>query len=642
MKDSIPSRPAGFFSDYDHYLFAKGTHYEIYKKLGAHHMTVGGQSGTYFACWAPRAMDVSVIGDFNDWNPGANYMNRVFDDIFEVFVPGAREGQLYKYHVHGCDGAYVDKADPYGTCCERSPGTASRICDISRHPWTDRKWLSKRSEVPAFKAPFAIYEVHPGSWMRHPADNSYYSYKQLGDRLIDYVVEMGYTHIELMGIAEYPFDGSWGYQVTGYYAANSRYGSPDDFMEFVDRCHASGIGVILDWVPAHFPKDGHGLYMWDGAPLYEYTEPKKMSHPDWGTHIFDYGRPEVINFLIANALYWLREFHIDGLRVDAVASMLYLNYGKNDGEWIPNRDGGTINYEAVEFLRHLNSIIHRECPGAVTIAEESTAFAGVTKWPEDGGLGFDFKWNMGWMHDFLGYVCLDPVYRKYHHSEMTFGMTYIGNENFILVLSHDEVVHLKKSLLEKCPGDDWCKFACLRAAYAFFIGHPGKKLLFMGQDFGQRREWSEDRELDWYLLEYADHRRLQDFFRGLLHLYRKHPALYSRDWGWPGFEWINADDADRSIFTFCRFSEDGTRNLLFVINFTPVARPDLRVGVPYAGTFTLLLDQERGLLGRGVRKDRVEAEQWLCDGREWSIPSPLAGYGVQVYEFNAPGAGKEE
>lgn len=635
MKDSVPSRPSGFFSDYDRYLFGQGTHYEIYKKLGAHRMTVGGQSGTYFACWAPHAQDVSVIGDFNGWDYGASYMERVFGDIFELFIPGAKEGQLYKYHVHGADGSYTDKADPYSVSAESRPGTASRIFTLGKYPWHDKKWLTHRSETPSYRAPMTIYEVHPGSWMRHPADNSYYTYKQLGDRLINYVSEMGYTHIELIGIAEYPYDGSWGYQVTGYYAPTSRYGNPEEFMEFVDRCHQAGIGVIVDWVPAHFPKDSHGLYMWDGEPLYEYTEPKKMSHPDWGTHIFDYGRPEVVNFLIANALYWLREYHIDGLRVDAVASMLYLDYGKEDGQWMANRDGGNINYEAVEFLKHLNSIIHTEVPGAVTIAEESTAYPAITKSPSDGGLGFDFKWNMGWMHDFLDYVCCDPYFRKYHHNEMTFGLTYIGSENFILVLSHDEVVHLKRSLIEKCPGDDEMKFACMRAAFAFFIGHPGKKLLFMGQDFGQRREWAEDRELDWFLLDHQEHRHLQDFFRGLLQLYRRHPALYTRDWGWPGFEWINANDADRSIFSFCRFSEDGTGNLLFIINFTPVERPDYRVGVPMPSTYTLLLDQGRGLLGRGVKKTRIAAVQSECDGREWSIATPLAPYGVQVFEFDS-------
>jgi len=622
-----------FFTEYDRYLFGQGTHYEIYEKLGAHPTRIDGVSGVFFAVWAPHAKAITVIGDFNDWNPEASPMERRHGDIFVCFVPGAKAGQLYKYHMQSSRGKWTDKADPYAFSAELRPGTASRIVNLKGYRWGDEAWMAERDQVPSYKQALAIYEVHPGSFMRHPADGAFYTYKQLEERLIPYVKEMGYTHIELIGVAEYPFDGSWGYQVTGYYAPTSRYGSPKDFMSFVDVAHKNGIGVILDWVPAHFPKDAHGLYKWDGAATYEYADPKKMEHPDWGTHIFDFGKNEVANFLIANALFWAKKYHIDGLRVDAVASMLYLDYGKKPGQWTPNKFGGNENLEAIEFLKHVNSEMHRQCPGVMTIAEESTAFAGITKWPEDGGLGFSFKWNMGWMHDFLEYIGCDPLFRKGRHNEMTFGMTYIGSENFILVLSHDEVVHLKKSMLEKCPGDDAAKFACLRAAYAFFIGHPGKKLLFMGQEFGQRREWSEERELDWFLLGEEPHADLQKYFKGLLQLYRSHPALYSRDYGWPAFEWINANDGDRSIFSFVRFSENGKKSLLFVVNFTPVAREDYRVGVPVDGNYKLIFDETRGLYGPRAKKLSLRAEHSECDGREWSIPYALPGYGVAVFEF---------
>ena len=629
-------RPARFFTEYDRYLFGHGTHYEIYKKLGAHEMTVKGTRGVYFACWAPHAKTVSVIGDFNSWNPDAAMMTLApgTDDIYETFIPGAKIGELYKLHVQSARGKYTDKADPYATAAELRPGTASRICKISGYHWKDDEWLASRAGKTPYAEKLAIYEVHPGSFMRHPSGD-FYTYKQLAERLIPYASEMGYTHIELIGIAEYPYDGSWGYQVTGYYAPTSRYGTPRDFMAFVDACHAAGLGVILDWVPAHFPKDLHGLYKWDGGATYEYKDPKKMEHPDWGTHIFDYSSPEVTNFLIANALFWAKEYHIDGLRVDAVASMLYLDYGKKDGEWTPNKFGGNENLEAIEFLKHFNSILRKECPGVITIAEESTAFAGITKWPEDGGLGFTFKWNMGWMHDFLEYCSCDPYFRKGNHNKMTFGVTYVGSENFILVLSHDEVVHLKKSIIEKFPGDDEAKFASLRTAYTFFIGHPGKKLLFMGQDFGQRREWSEERELDWPLLADPRHAGVQKFFADLLKIYNTHPALYTRDWGFPAFEWINADDASRSIFSFVRYSESGKKSLLFVTNFTPVERPDYRVGVPGPGTYTLLLDEKRGAYGRGVKKLVLTAEKSECDGRAWSIAYPLAAFGAVIFEFDA-------
>lgn len=636
MKKNISNeRPEEFFSEYDRHLFGHGTHYNVYDKLGAHPMTAYGKKGVYFACWAPHAKSISLVGDFNSWDENASVMQKtVTDDIFEIFVPGAKIGQMYKYRVLGSDGNVTEKSDPFGFMHEVRPGKASVVCDISGFKWSDVKWMKEREATPSYAAPMAIYEVHPGSWMRHPGapDDGFYTYEQLAERLIPYVTEMGYTHIELMGISEYPFDGSWGYQVTGYFAPTSRYGSPKDFMSFINKCHKAGIGVILDWVPAHFPKDANGLYEWDGEPLYEYADPKKKSHPDWGTHIFDYSKPEVSDFLIANALFWLREYHIDGLRVDAVASMLYLDYGKEDGQWTPNKYGGNENLEAIDFMKHFNSVIHGEFPGAITIAEESTAFPNITKWPEDGGLGFSFKWNMGWMHDFLEYMQCDPLWRKGNHNKMTFGMTYIGSENFILVLSHDEVVHLKKSMLEKIPGYDEDKFPCLKAGYAFFIAHPGKKLLFMGQDFGQRREWSEERELDWFLLDEPEHKDLQDFFKDLLHLYKNHPALYKRDYGWPAFEWINADDADRSIFSFARFAEDAKKNLLFAINFTPVEYKEYRVGVPYAGTYTLILSED----GICKKAKKFKAEKKEADGREWSVQLPMNPYGIIVLEFNEP------
>ena len=488
-------------SDLDKYLFGKGTHYEIYEKLGAHACEVGGINGFSFAVWAPHALSVSVVGDFNGWNNTRNPMMLLEDSgIFACFIPEAKEGQLYKFDILTQDRRHLLKADPFAFSAELRPGTASRLF-TSRYEFTDQAWEEAKAGLAPQKAPIAIYECQLASWMRHPgADPSYYSYRQLADRLGGYLQYMGYTHVELIGIAEYPLDASWGYQVTGYYAPTSRHGSPDDFRYFIDQMHARGIGVILDWVPAHFPRDSHGLADFDGAPLYEYADPRRGEHAEWGTKIFDLGRPQVSNFLIANALYWIREFHVDGLRMDAVASMLYLDYGKREGNWMPNIYGGRENLESIEFFRHLNSIIRRQHPGVMTIAEESTAWPRITAPPEEGGLGFSFKWNMGWMHDFLEYMEKDPIYRKYHHNKMTFAMTYASAEHFVLVLSHDEVVHLKRSMWEKMPGDENQKYAGLKAAYAFFIGHPGKKLLFMGQDFGQRREWCEDREIDWFLL----------------------------------------------------------------------------------------------------------------------------------------------
>ena len=628
-----------FISDFDQYLFGQGNHYDIFRKLGAHLTEHEGQKGVHFAVWAPHAVTVHVIGEFNGWNETSHPMSRLDPlGIWEVFVPGVQLGCLYKYLIEAQDHSLLYKADPYATEAEMRPGTASKVSDISGFQWSDKDWMDKRKKKDPKEEPMTIYEVHPGSWKKHPHgpdEDGYYNYRELAHALADYVHEMGYTHVELMGIAEHPFDGSWGYQVTGYYAPTSRHGSPKDFMYLINYLHQKKIGVILDWVPAHFPKDAHGLADFDGQPLYEYPDPRKGEHPDWGTKVFNYEMNEVKNFLIANALYWVEEFHVDGLRVDAVASMLYLDYGRESGQWIPNKFGGNKNLEAIEFFKHLNSVLLGRNPGAVTIAEESTAWPMVTGSPEEDGLGFSFKWNMGWMNDFLEYMKLDPYFRKGAHNMMTFAMTYAYSENYILVLSHDEVVHLKRSMINKMPGEYEEKFANLKAAYAFMLGHPGKKLLFMGQEFAQLQEWSEARELDWYLLEQDEHRELQAFVKALLHLYQKHPALYELDTHPDGFQWINANDGYRSIFSFMRFDKARKKNLLFVCNFTPVERPDYRVGVPKKKQYKLVLDSDAAEFGgSGVEKPTVyKAEAGECDGQPYSIAYPLPGYGVAVFEF---------
>ena len=567
----------------DHYLFGQGNHYEIYKKLGAHKVVNDKTEGVYFAVWAPNAKNVSVVGEFNDWNLERDRMERQEPlGIYVKFVPEAKEGQLYKFCIETQKGELLYKADPFANYAELRPGTASRITDLSRIRWTDDAWMKARKTWNHKKNPMSIYEVHMGSWMRHPGreDEGFYTYREFAEAIVKYVKEMGYTHVELMGIAEHPFDGSWGYQVTGYYAPTSRYGSPEDFAYLVDLLHKNNIGVILDWVPAHFPKDAHGLADFDGTPTFEYADPRLGEHPDWGTKVFDYGKAEVRNFLIANALFWIEHFHVDGLRVDAVASMLYLDYGKQDGQWVANKYGGNENLEAIDFFKHLNSVVLGRNKGAVMIAEESTAWPKVTGSPEDDGLGFSLKWNMGWMHDFTEYMKLDPYFRKNAHHMMTFAMQYAYSENYILVLSHDEVVHLKCSMINKMPGLGFDKFANLKAGYAFMMGHPGKKLLFMGQEFAQLREWSEKREIDWFLLAEPEHRDIQNWYRDLLHLYKNNKALYEMDNDPAGFEWINADDIFRSIYSFVRHSKNKEKNLLFVCNFTPVEREDYRVGVP--------------------------------------------------------------
>ncbi|MFR5244661.1 MAG: 1,4-alpha-glucan branching protein GlgB [Clostridium sp.] len=627
----------GFITELDRYLFGQGTHYKIFEKLGAHPKTYKGKAGMYFAVWAPHAKAVGVVGDFNGWDPDAAPMSPLADSgIYEAFIPGIGLGELYKFAITTQEGKILFKADPYAVHAEFRPGTASITEDITGFKWDDANWMETRKKADPVKSPMAIYEVHLGSWRKkdRPQKEGYYTYMEAAHELADYVKKMGYTHVELMGIAEHPYDGSWGYQVTGYYAPTSRYGTPKEFMYFVNYLHKKGIGVILDWVPAHFPKDAHGLADFDGQPLYEYADPRKGEHPDWGTKVFDYSKNEVKNFLIANALYWVENFHVDGLRVDAVASMLYLDYGRSDGNWVPNKYGENKNLEAIEFFRHLNSVLTGHLTGAMMIAEESTAWPGVTKLPEEGGLGFTFKWNMGWMHDFLEYMKLDPYFRKFNHNKMTFGITYATSENYILTLSHDEVVHLKCSMINKMPGLNDDKFANLKAGYTFMMGHPGKKLLFMGQDFGQYHEWDEKVSLDWYLADEPLHKDLQKYYSDLLHVYQKYPALWHLDSDWNGFQWINANDGDRSIFSFIRRDETGKKNLLFVINFTPVARDDYRVGVPKSGTYSLILDSEHGLYKRGEHAFSARSKKSECDGQPYSFAYPLPAYGTAIFKFN--------
>ena len=622
------------FTELDQYLFGQGTHYDIYRKLGAHPTIQRRKKGVYFAVWAPNARSVSVVGEFNNWNTQANPMKKVGPiGVYETFIPGAKVGDLYKFYIIGYHGEELYKADPYGNEAELRPGTASRIADISDYKWKDTTWMKRRPEFDEIRDPMAIYEVHPGSWKKHEAkdedDPGFYNYRELAHELAAYVKKMGYTHVELMGIAEHPFDGSWGYQVTGYYAPTSRYGSVQDFKYMIDYLHRNKIGVILDWVPAHFPKDAQGLANFDGTAVYEHEDPRPGEHPDWGPKIYNYGRPEVKNFLIANALYWIEECHVDGLRVDAVASMLYLDYGKKDGEWVANKYGDNKNLEAIEFFKHLNTVVLGRNHGTVMIAEESTAWPQVTGKAEDGGLGFSLKWNMGWMNDFLEYMKLDPYFRKDNHNKMTFSMTYAYSEKYVLVISHDEVVHLKCSMVNKMPGYPEEKIRNLKAAYAFMLFHPGKKLLFMGQEFGQLREWSEERELDWYLLNEKPHQDLQEFVKTLLHMYTKYPALYAGDNDPDGFEWINADDAYRSIFSLVRKSPTKRNNLLFIVNFTPVDRPDYRVGVPKKKQYKLIMN-EHGLL---EKPEVFKAEAQECDHREFSFDYPLPGYGVAVFTY---------
>ena len=582
-------------SEFDRHLFGAGTHYEIYEKMGGRLMTHEGARGAAFSVWAPNAKAVSVIGDFNNWDARRSPMRRLGESgIWELFLPAAAEGDKYKFHVTQCDGRVVDKTDPYGVYAEVRPNNASVLYPLKRYKWKDRRWMTARRKYDFRTAPMNIYEVHLGSWKRAEGDR-FLTYTELAEQLIPYVKEMGYTHIEMLPVEEHPFDGSWGYQVTGYYAPTSRYGSPDEFKQFVDACHQNGISVILDWVPAHFPKDDFALARFDGTALYEHQDPRLGEHIQWGTYIFNYGRKEVANFLLANALYWMDIFHIDGLRVDAVASLLRLDFCKEEGQWLPNVYGGSENLEAIEFLKHMNSVIAEREPGALMIAEDSTAWPGVTKKVDEGGLGFSLKWNMGWMNDFLSYIKLDPIYRKYHQNKLTFGMAYHYAENFVLVLSHDEVVHTKSSMIGKMPGDVWQSFANLRLSCGFMMGHPGKKLLFMGGEFAQYSEWSEARSLDWHLLQYADHQEMQAYVKELNHLYAEEPAFWAEDFDPNGFQWIECDDAESSIVSFVRRSEE--KELVFLCNFTPVVHRGFSLGVPQEGVYHERLNSDAARFG---------------------------------------------
>ena len=585
-----------FKTETDRYIFGQGTHYEIYNKLGAHLVEIDGQKGVYFAVWAPNAAYVSVVGEFNQWDPHRNGMQAIeTSGIWEAFIPGVKEWDTYKFAIHTRDGRIIFKADPYAFHSEVRPGNASKVANIDGFNWTDEKWIEKKDKENPTEQPMSIYEVHLGSWQKDYEKNEwgFIPYDEIAEKLVKYVKEMGYTHVEVMGISEHPLDQSWGYQVTGYYAPTSRYGGPREFMKFVDIMHANDIGVILDWVPAHFPKDECGLANFDGTPLYEYPDPRKGEHFEWGTKVFNYEKNEVKNFLIANALYWVEKYHVDALRVDAVASMLYLDYGRRPGQWIPNKYGDNGNLEAMEILKHINSIMSKRNKRAFLIAEESTAWPKVTGPVEDGALGFGFKWNMGWMNDFLEYVKLDPLFKKYNHNKMTFGLTYAFSENFILVISHDEVVHLKCSMINKMPGYKVDKFANLKTAYTFMFGHPGKKLLFMGQEFAQLSEWSEDKNLEWYLLNEPLHKETKDYVSSLLKLYKSNKVLYAydnRENNYESFQWINCDDNERSIFSFIRKNPENYNGaLIFICNFTPIEREDYTLGVPVEGTYNTIL-----------------------------------------------------
>lgn len=626
-----------FISETDQYLFAQGTHYDIYQKLGAHPCTYNGEKGTYFAVWAPNAKSVHVIGSFNGWNEWSHPLDKLGPGgIFAKFYSNVHDGELYKFLIETPDGRRLFKADPFANSAEYRPGTASVIADLSTITWDDEAWIKKREKTNIQEEPFAIYECHIGSWMKHPnGTEGFYNYREFADRIVDYLKEMKYTHVELMGIAEHPFDGSWGYQVTGYYAPTSRYGSPADFAYLVDTLHKNDIGVILDWVPAHFPRDAHGLAEFDGSCVYEHPDTRRGEHPDWGTKIFNYAKTEVKNFLIANALFWIKEFHIDGLRVDAVASMLYLDYGKKDGEWLPNEYGGNKNLDAIEFFKHFNSVVRGKYPGVVTIAEESTAWPMVTGDVEEDGLGFTYKWNMGWMHDFCEYMKLDPYFKKNNHNALTFAMSYNSSEKYILPLSHDEVVHLKCSMVNKMPGYTIDKYANLRTGYTFMFGHAGKKLLFMGQDFGQEREWSEERELDWFLLQEPLNKGMHDYVKELLELYRSNPAMYQIDDDWAGFQWVNCDDNERSIYSFIRKSKNEKKKLLFVLNMTPIAREGFSVGVPGRKKCKLILNSDESRFGGNgseIPKEIVPVKE-ECDYLPYKITFDLPPFGSAVFEI---------
>jgi 1,4-alpha-glucan branching enzyme len=623
-------------TDFDIYLWAEGSHFRPYQKLGAHVIQRDGVAGTHFAVWAPNARRVAVIGDFNGWKAGAHPLHSVgTSGLWAAFVPGVGPGALYKYAITSQYGNYrVDKTDPFGFAAETRPQTASKVWDLAGYHWGDEDWLAQRRQTRVLESPLSIYEVHLGSWRRVPAEgNRWLTYRELAPLLADHVAALGFTHVELLPITEHPLDASWGYQTVGYYAPTSRFGTPQDFMYLVDTLHQRGIGVLLDWVPAHFPRDEHGLGFFDGTHLYEHADPRQGQHQDWGTFIYNYGRTEVSNFLIGNALFWLDKYHIDGLRVDAVASMLYLDYSREDGEWRPNQFGGRENLEAVNFLRRLNERVYGEYPDTVIIAEESTAWPMVSRPTYLGGLGFGLKWDMGWMHDTLQYLSLDPVHRKYHHSQLTFRSLYAFRENYVLPLSHDEVVHGKQSLLGKMPGDDWQKFANLRTLYGLMFTQPGKKLLFMGGEFGQWREWNHDASLDWHLLEHPPHQGLQRWVRDLNTLVRGEPALHELDCDPAGFAWVDCNDSESSVISFLRRGRSPDDWLLVACNFTPVPRHDYRVGVPRAGRWDEVLNSDAPLYGGSGQGNlgSATATPPACHGREYTLPITLPPLGLVMF-----------
>ena len=623
-------------SEFDRYLLAEGTFRRAYQKLGAHLTERDGQRGVQFAVWAPNARMTSVIGDFNDWNPLANRMEPSPAGVWEAFIPRIGQGQVYKYHVESNYGGYsADKADPYGFAAEIRPHTASRVWDLETYSWQDGPWMAARAKNNALDAPISIYEVHLGSWRRVPEENSrWLTYRELAPLLAEYVHNAGFTHVELLPVMEHPFDGSWGYETIGYFAPTSRFGTPNDFMYFVDYLHQQGIGVILDWVPAHFPKDEAGLGYFDGTHLYEHADPRQGEHPDWNTLVFNYGRNEVRSFLISNALFWFDKYHLDGLRVDAVASMLYLDYGRREGEWMPNRYGGKENIEAIEFLRSVNEDVYAAFPDVMMIAEESTAWPQVSRPLYVGGLGFGFKWNMGWMHDMLSYMSQDPVFRSYHHNKITFSLLYAFTENFVLPFSHDEVVYGKGSMLRKMPGDDWQKFANLRLLYGFMFGHPGKKLLFMGNEFGQWSEWNHETSLEWNLLKTPLHAALRRWVRDLNTFYRGQPALHELDFDNSGFAWVDCADFQRSVISFLRRGRNPADQLLFVCNFTPVVRQNYRLGVPQSGFWKEVLNSDAPLYGGSGQGNfgGVEAVPLPVHGQPFSLSMTLPPLGVVVYQ----------
>ena len=629
IKPDFPGQPvpASWLSDFDKYLIGEGTHERTYEKLGAHLVNLDGTPGIVFAVWAPNARQVAVIGDFNDWNETHHPMYSSDSGIWTLFIPDLPEYTVYKFRITAANGEKFDKSDPYGFAMELRPKTGSVTINLDSYQWQDSDWMRQRAARQSLESPISIYEVHLGSWRKLPDEkwgSRYLSYRELAETLIPYVLELGYTHIELLPIAEYPFDGSWGYQVLGFFAPTSRFGTPHEFMYFIDQCHQNGIGVILDWVPAHFPKDGSGLNYFDGTHLYAHEDPRQGEHQDWGTMIFNYGRNEVRSFLISNALFWLDKYHIDGLRVDAVASMLYLDYSREEGQWLPNRFGGRENLDAISFLRKTNEVVHGIFPGILTIAEESTSWPMVSRPTYLGGLGFSLKWNMGWMHDTLSYMSKDPVHRRFHHNQMTFGMLYAFHENFVLPISHDEVVHGKGSLLNKMAGDDWQKFANLRAYLGFMWSYSGKKLLFMGCEFGQWQEWNHDKGLEWQALDADNHRGVKRLVCDLNQVYRTEMALHENDFDWSGFSWINANDSDNSVLSFIRRAKKSDDFLIIICNFTPLVRHDYRIGVPRPGMYRELINTDLDIYwGSNVANDEITAIPEASHGMDNSLSLTL-------------------